>query len=405
MPFRQPEWRIYEENLILFSEITPLEAPSAWLDLDALNHNIDLVNQGIGDKKIRIASKSVRSVGVLRHIIERTANYIGIMSYSAAESLFLLEQGFDDILCAYPQWDTASIARCLQWQKNGKKIMWIIDSPTHWQYLHHIAQENDHPIDVCLDINMSLPLPFLYFGTKRSPLRDWSSVQALLQQCAPYNGVQVKGLMGYEAQIAGLPEQLPGKKYLSAAVHYLKKRSKKDVAQRRSHIVHALRETGCDLRLVNGGGSGSLLFTAAQEEVSEVTIGSAYYFPAYFSYMSSMQKFKPAAGFVLQASRSSEPNIITCHSGGFIASGSVGKDKAPQVLYPANLSILPNEGFGEVQTPMNTHGSSIQMGDYVWCRHAKAGELCEHFNTLYAYQNNQLSQQFTTYRGEGKCFH
>lgn len=387
-----------------FAEIIPLHAPSAWLDLDALEHNIDLINQK-SSKNIRIASKSIRSIGLLRHIIERTPNYIGIMSYSAAESVFLLEQGFDNILCAYPQWDMQAIAQTLQWQKNGKKIMWMIDCATHWQNLHHLAKAHKQTIFACLDINMSLPLPFLYFGSKRSPLREVSSVETLLQQCAHLDGVQIKGLMGYEAQIAGLPEKLPGKAYLSPFIHYLKNRSKKDVAKRRQAIVDYLQAAGHDLTLVNGGGSGSLDFTTAQAEVTEVSVGSAYYCPAYFSYMSSMRDFKPAAGFVLQATRQAEKNVITCHSGGFIASGAIGKDKAPLIIHPPHLSSLPNEGFGEVQTPMNKNNSTIQMGDYIWCRHAKAGELAEHFNEIYVYQNNKLKYQVATYRGEGKCFH
>ncbi len=228
--------------------------------------------------------------------------------------------------------------------------------------------------------------------------------------------------MGYEAQIAGLPEHLPGKTVLSPAIRLLKSRSQKQVSKRRRSIVDYLDKQGYTLKLVNGGGSGSMDFTSSQPEVSEITVGSAYYKPVYFDYMDSMHEFQPAAGFVLPVTRQPEKGVITCHSGGFIASGATGADKAPVIHYPKHLSLLNDEGFGEVQTPMaigktgnDDEMPRLNIGDMVWCRHAKAGELCEHFNELICYRQsgqptvaaNKVEKQQTmiTYRGEGKCFH
>lgn len=163
-------------------------------------------------------------------------------------------------------------------------------------------------------------------------------------------------------------------------------------------------------------------FTSSQPEISEITVGSAYYKPAYFDYMDSMDAFQPAAGFVLPVTRQPEKGVITCHGGGFIASGAAGADKAPIIHYPKHLSLLNDEGFGEVQTPMvigktrnDDEMPRLRIGDMVWCRHAKAGELCEHFNALICYRQsgppteavNKVEKQQTmiTYRGEGKCFH
>ena len=153
-----------------------------------------------------------------------------------------------------------------------------------------------------------------------------------------------------------------------------------------------------------------MAFTCLQPEITEITVGSAYYYPALFSYMDSMTDFTPSAGFVLPITRQPEPKVITCHSGGFVASGAMGMDKTPQIVYPDNLSILKDEGYGEVQTPMQATGKlSVGIGDYVWCRHAKAGELCEHFNEMITYRkiDNQYQTQgsMTTYRGDGQCFH
>ena len=416
-----------------FAHIIPPKAPSAWLDMDALDHNITLVNQKTKSVQLRLATKSIRSIDVLHYIKDKSPNFIGLMSYAADESVYLLENGFDNILCAYPTLDMASVAATFDYTKQGATMIWMVDRPEHVDVLNEVGKIHDVVIDVCLDINMSMPLPKLYFGTKRSALMSIKDVKKLLKHIKKCRHINVSAAMGYEAQIAGLPEHLPGKALLSPAIRLLKSRSQRQVSKRRRSIVEYLNKQGYTLKLVNGGGSGSMDFTSSQPEVSEITVGSAYYKPAYFDYMDSMHEFQPAAGFVLPVTRQPEKNVITCHSGGFIASGATGADKAPVIHYPEYLSLLNDEGFGEVQTPMaisktrkNGNTPRFSIGDVVWCRHAKAGELCEHFNELICYRHSAQfttdgfarsegtrpiinkktkNQVMTTYRGEGNCFH
>lgn len=415
-----------------FAHIIPLKSPSAWLDMDALDHNIDLVNQKTQAVNLRLATKSIRSIDVLNYIKQRSPHFIGLMSYAADESVYLLENGFDNILCAYPSLDMASVAATFPYTKQGATMIWMVDRPEHADLLNHIAKAHGTVVEVCLDINMSMSLPALYFGTKRSALVHKKDIKKLLKIIKKYDHIKVSGVMGYEAQIAGLAERLPDKPLLTPVIRLLKSRSKQQVMQRRGAIVSWVKRQGYELKIVNGGGSGSMDFTASQPEITEITVGSAYYKPVYFDYMDSMQAFWPAAGFVLPVTRQPEKGVITCHSGGFIASGSIGADKAPVIHHPQYLTLREDEGFGEVQTPMvinkkrfykkvnkNSQDSSadISIGDFVWCRHAKSGELCEHFNELVCYRKSsrvepaidstsgKKQRSMTTYRGAGKCFH
>ncbi|WP_372844518.1 alanine racemase [Psychrobacter sp.] len=414
-----------------FAQIIPPKIPSAWLDMDALDHNIELVNQKTQPVNLRLATKSIRSLDVLRYIQARSPNFIGLMSYAAPESLYLLKNGFDNVLCAYPTLDMDSVVATFVYTKQGATMIWMVDRPEHVDRLHKVAKAHNVTIEVCLDINMSMPLPKLYFGTKRSALMTIKDVKKLLKHIKTCPNICVSAAMGYEAQIAGLPEHLPNKALLTPAIRLLKKRSQKQISKRRRAMVDYLTKQGYRLRLVNGGGSGSMDFTSKQSEITEITVGSAYYKPAYFDYMESMQAFKPAAGFVLPVTRQPESAVITCHGGGFIASGSVGLEKAPVIHYPPHLSLLKDEGFGEVQTPMailktkkGSYSRNPSIGDAVWCRHAKAGELCEHFSSLICYREDNdanakcdtaisdkrlpetvVQQTITTYRGDGQCFH
>jgi D-serine deaminase-like pyridoxal phosphate-dependent protein len=56
-----------------------------------------------------------------------------------------------------------------------------------------------------------------------------------------------------------------------------------------------------------------------------------------------------------------------------------------------------------VQTPL-TGAHGLGIGDRVWFRHAKAGELCERFDRLHLIQGDRVVETVPTYRGEGRTF-
>ena len=46
----------------------------------------------------------------------------------------------------------------------------------------------------------------------------------------------------------------------------------------------------------------------------------------------------------------------------------------------------------------------LAVGDRVWFRHAKAGELCEHVDDLHVVEEGAVAETVATYRGESKVF-
>jgi D-serine deaminase-like pyridoxal phosphate-dependent protein len=93
------------------------------------------------------------------------------------------------------------------------------------------------------------------------------------------------------------------------------------------------------------------------------------------------------------------------YSGGYIASGPPGWSRQPLPWMPRDLRLLRNEGAGEVQTPLRgAAAATLQVGDQVWFRHAKAGELCERFDRLHLIEGDRIIDEVPTYRGEGRNF-
>jgi D-serine deaminase-like pyridoxal phosphate-dependent protein len=114
---------------------------------------------------------------------------------------------------------------------------------------------------------------------------------------------------------------------------------------------------------------------------------------------------QPAAYFVLPVVRRPSPEVATVLGGGYIASGATGKDRTPVPWLPQGLKLDAMEGAGEVQTPLQGPAAPrLRIGDRVYFRHAKAGELCERFNTLLLLSGGSIVDEVPTYRGEGKAF-
>ncbi|OEV25949.1 alanine racemase, partial [Streptomyces nanshensis] len=114
---------------------------------------------------------------------------------------------------------------------------------------------------------------------------------------------------------------------------------------------------------------------------------------------------RPAALFAMPVVRRPGVGVVTVLGGGYPASGVAGRDRLPEVHLPAGLRYDPQEGPGEVQTPLlGPPADDLLIGDKVWFRHAKAGELCERFATLHLVEGDRVTDAVPTYRGEGMTF-
>ena len=162
----------------------------------------------------------------------------------------------------------------------------------------------------------------------------------------------------------------------------MQRASGRELAARRAAVVAAVREVA-PLRFVNGGGTGSVERTAAEPAVTEVAAGSGLYGPTLFDAYRAFTP-RPAALFALPVVRRPAPGIATVLGGGYPASGGAGADRLVRPVLPAGLRLDRREGAGEVQTPLlGEAAGALRVGDRVWFRHAKAGELCERFNELH----------------------
>ncbi|KVX70402.1 amino acid deaminase/aldolase [Burkholderia stagnalis] len=378
--------------------------PAAFVDLDLVDANLADLARRAGGLPIRLATKSVRSRALIRSVMEAGPFMRGLLCYSAAEAAWLADGGFDDIVVAYPTVEPAHLRAVAAQQRQQRTITLMVDDAAQVDRIDEIARAEGVVIPLAIDLDMSSAFPGLYFGMYRSPVRDVAGALALANHIARRPGVRLDGLMGYEGQIAGVMDAVPGSAARNALLRWLKRRSAREIHARRQAVAQALATAGHTLRFVNGGGTGSIESTRGDASVTELAAGSGLYAPALFDHYATFRA-RPAAGFALPVTRHPQPGIVTCSGGGYIASGPAGAHRLPRPWLPAGCTLIGNEGAGEVQTPLRVPpGVALAIGEPVLFRHAKAGELCERFNTLLLIRAGRVAGEALTYRGEGKSF-
>jgi D-serine deaminase-like pyridoxal phosphate-dependent protein len=382
-----------------------LDAPLAIVDLDAFDANADDLVRRAGGKPVRVASKSVRCRALLERALAREG-FAGVMSFTLAESLWLARSGCDDVLLAYPSADRAGYAELAAAPKLAAAVTVMVDDPAQLDLIDSARAGGGEVVRVCLELDTSLRLfgGRVRVGARRSPLHSPAEVAEVARAVARRPGFRVVGLMAYEGHVAGVGDAVAGRPLRSRAVRLMQAAARRELAERRAAVVRAVREVVPDLEFVNGGGTGSVQHTAGEDAVTEVAAGSGLYVPRLFDNYTSFTG-RPAALFALPVVRRPGVGAVTVLGGGYPASGAPGADRLPVPYLPEGLRYDPQEGAGEVQTPLlGSPADDLLIGDRVWFRHAKAGELCERFDALHLVEGDTVTDTVPTYRGEGMTF-
>ncbi|GAA1947845.1 amino acid deaminase/aldolase [Agromyces allii] len=380
-----------------------LDTPVGVLHLGALRHNAHDMLRRANGMPIRVASKSIRVRSVIEALL-RLPGYHGVLAYTLAEAIWLADT-IDDIVVGYPTAERGSIRRLATDPQLAGRITLMVDSIAQLDLVDAvIAPSEREPIRIALELDASWNAPVLgHLGVRRSPVHEPADAGALAAYIATRPGFRLVGMMGYEAQIAGVTNRPAGKPVDGVVNRWMQSRSMPELVERRTRAVAAVREHA-DLEFVNGGGTGSLEVTSADPSVTEVAAGSGLFgghlFDGYAHFTPA-----PAAAFAFDVVRRPSSRHATILGGGWIASGPPAPDRLPRIVWPEGLEMLPREAAGEVQTPgTGPAAAQLRAGDRVWFRHTKSGELSEHLNEFQLVDDDRIVDALPTYRGEGKVF-
>jgi D-serine deaminase-like pyridoxal phosphate-dependent protein len=379
-----------------------LDTPFGAISLPALAYNAFTMLDRAAGKPLRVASKSVRVRGVIDAVLA-LPGYAGVLAYTLPEALWLAET-IPDVVVGYPSVDRLGIRTLATSAKLASRVTLMIDSVDQLDLIDAVAPATKREsIRIAIELDVSWDAPILgHTGVFRSPVHSPHAARALAEVVVARPGFTLVGMMGYEAQIAGLTND-PVSKPRGVAVRWIQARSVAELAERRGRAVASVREIA-DLEFVNGGGTGSIESTGADPSVTEIAAGSGLFGPHLFDHYVHFSP-APAAAFSLSVVRKPTPEMATLLGGGWIASGPAAGDRMPQLAWPQGLTMVPREMAGEVQTPLSgAAAAKLRVGDRVWLRHTKAGELSEHVNDFAIVDDGKVLETMPTYRGEGKVF-
>lgn len=396
-----PEWNDPARYWPRLSAATGhLPSPVAAIDLDALRYNaLDLVVRA-GGLPIRVASKSVRVRAVLDAVLA-LPGYRGVLAFTLAEALWLAET-HDDIVVAYPTVDRVALAQLAADERAARRITLMVDDPAHLDLIDSVTPPDRRvELRVAIDVDASLRSRTLgHIGVRRSGLFSAADVVTFARTVLARRGFRLVGLQMYDAQIAGQGDDAGSD---APVVRWVQSRSRHELLERRAQIAEAMHQVA-PLEFLNGGGTGSLEFSASDESLTEVSAGSGllggHLFDGYLSFRPA-----PAAAFAFDVVRRPASDIVTVLGGGWIASGPPLTSRQPLVAWPQGLRMQPREGAGEVQTPLQgAAAAGLRLGDRVWFRHAKSGEPAERIERYHLVAGDEVVGELPTYRGEGKAF-
>jgi D-serine deaminase-like pyridoxal phosphate-dependent protein len=395
-PWQQPEryWPALE------AATAELDPPYGVISLPALAHNaFDMLDRAAGTP-IRVASTA--------SISGRTRT--DLLAYTLAEANWLATtsehgEAIADVVVAYPTADRAALRELATSPELAARVTIMVDSIDQLDYVDAvIPPARRESIRVCLELDASYITPlFGHIGVFRSPIHTAEAARAFAAVIASRPGFTLVGMMGYEAQIAGLVNNPAGNPLRGRAVTFLQSRSKRELAERRGAAIAAVGEV-TPLEFVNAGGTGSIESSVAEAGVTEVAAGSGLFGPHLFDNYTHFHP-APAASFALSVVRKPSPKTAVLMGGGWIASGPAAADRSPKLVWPAGLKMVPREMAGEVQTPLTGPAAArLRMGDRVWLRHTKAGEVSEHLDSFAVVDDGAIVATLPTYRGQGQVF-
>ena len=391
-----------------------LEAPFALVDLDALWANADDLVRRAGSKPIRLASKSVRCRALQERVLARPG-FAGTLAFTLPEALWLAGHDTQDLVVAYPTADRRALVALaeLTAERPATRLTVMVDSIEQLDLIDRTTgARGDVPLRVCIDVDAGWWVlgGRVRVGAKRSPVHTPAQAAALARAILARDGLRLVGIMSYEAQIAGLGDTPAGRPLRARAIRALQRRSARELAVRRAAAVAAVEA-------VSAGGVGagrSSSSTAAAPAASSRRRRRP-----------RSPRLRPARGCTgrrcstpTARSRRGLPRCSRCPSCAvpgpawsrcWAAATSPPAPpmaaRLPRPHLPAGLRLDRQEGAGEVQTPLlGVAADGLALGDRVYMRHAKAGELCERFANLYLLEGERIVEEVPTYRGEGQCF-
>lgn len=264
-PEEKDNWNYVDIREMLQKDNTSL--PVMMVDLDAFEYNVKTIVSICRKygKQLRIATKSIRCPYLIKLIANFSSGVLsGFMCYSIDEAEFLYEQGHDDFFVAYPTVQFRDIEKALKLVVNGAKVCLTVDSTDQVKKLNEVidtvlasstSRETMEKVilRVSIDLDMSYKLGPKRLGAHRSRINTIEKFEDVAKEVLKSVNLKLAGCMGYEASVAGLPDDNPHAPLPNFVIRLLKGFFYKQCLSFRGEVLKWCFKNDVQLEFFNGG--------------------------------------------------------------------------------------------------------------------------------------------------------
>lgn len=228
-----------------------LDTPALLVDLDALEHNASLMAQRCAEARIawRPHVKACKAPAMALRLIE--AGAVGVTCAKASEALAMAQGGITDILIANEVVGEQKVARLIEVARLATLCV-AVDDASNIREISAAADSAGVTIDLLVDIDVNL---------HRCGVTP-EQAPALCALISDLPAVRLRGLMGYEGHVMGLPDDEKERETEASAT----------ILTRANELCQA---DGHDIGVLSGGGSGNYRYVLKQGVLNELQAGGA----------------------------------------------------------------------------------------------------------------------------------
>jgi D-serine deaminase-like pyridoxal phosphate-dependent protein len=310
---------------------TDVDTPALLVDLDALEANIARISAACRRSGInwRPHTKGIKVPQIARKLID--AGAIGITCAKLGEAEVMAARGFSDILIANQIVGPQKIARLVALRPKSD-VMIAVDCRENVAAIADAARAAGVTIRVVIEVNM---------GMNRAGVEPGAGCLALARFIATQKGVRFAGLMGWEGQTAGIPDQKTKEAAVRAAVSAI------------VQTAEMCREAGLPVDIVSCGGTGTYWISAAQPGITEIQAGGGVFCDVH--YAKDFGVAHPYALTIMTTVTSRPtPNRIVCDAGKKTMSSDAAVPEPLGLGTLRSVRLSAEHGAVELETPSET---------------------------------------------------
>ena len=303
-----------ETAAIVGRSIEEADTPALWVDLETLDHNIAMMATRAAESGVdwRPHVKASKSPDLARRLVAGGA--VGITCAKVSEAEVMAAGGIDDILIANEIVGATKIARLID-IASSVRICVAVDDATNLRAIAEAAAAARVDVEVLVDINV---------GLNRCGITP-DEAPALAQLALDLEGVSLRGLMGYEGHVMGIPD-LEEKEAASQA--------SADVLAEAQATVEA---AGIAVPVRSGAGTGNYWIAARLGALTEIQSGGGVLLDLSYAESMKVPDHRPALFVQAQV-------ISTARAGRAIGDAgwkTTGRHTGlPRVIAPSGVTCL-----------------------------------------------------------------